>query len=349
MNFRLAQFALSVGTIMALIGLSYARGQAIEASTVWQPYRDAGAGQPAIMEQSPVVWPSESGGAFPEEALIAPEAMATATCAPMTACLLDPHDPALWRWRILPSGVIWQSYWAGAKESRLSGTWFGGSDDALLDVTLGGRVSVLRYGTDGPGRPHGFELQMEGAGMPRLNLNHNWDLESADFRFGLPLVYGNDRWQTKFSYYHLSSHMGDEFAIRNGGGVALAKRINFSRDTLVLGGAFFPRPAWRIYGEVGWAFYADEQTDPWEFQVGVDVARPGPTGIAGTPFFAVNGHLRQEHNFGGNFVAQAGWLWRGESTHILRTGFHYFNGKSNQFEFANRFEQQIGGGLWYDY
>ena len=51
----------------------------------------------------------------------------------------------------------------------------------------------------------------------------------------------------------------------------------------------------------------------------------------------------------GNVVLEAGWLWRGNSTGTLRTGFHYFNGKSNQFQFFDNFEEQIGGGVWYDF
>ena len=45
----------------------------------------------------------------------------------------------------------------------------------------------------------------------------------------------------------------------------------------------------------------------------------------------------------------AGWLWRGNTSQTLRIGFHYYNGKSNQFEFFDQFEEQIGGGLWYDF
>ncbi len=217
-----------------------------------------------------------------------------------------------------------------------------------MDVTLGGRASLLRYGTDGPGRPQGLELQMEGAGLPRLNFDENWDLDATDFRFGLPLAYGRDLWQAKFGYYHLSSHMGDEFAIRNGGQAALDDRINFSRDCLVLGLSYYPWPVCRLYSEMGWAFHYDV-TQPWEFQFGVDLAQPGPTGAFGTPFVAVNGHIREELDYGGNVVFQAGWLWRGASTRTVRLGFHYFNGKSNQFEFFDRFEQQIGGGVWYDF
>jgi hypothetical protein len=274
--------------------------------------------------------------------------------APMTAMpvMMEgaggvPTGPSAWQWRLLPEGVVWQSYLAGAHEPRIAGIVFADQHGtALLDVPLGGRASLVRYGTEGIGRPLGAELQIEGAAFPRLNLDENWDLDATDFRFGLPLVYGEERWEAKFSYYHLSSHMGDEFAIRE---MALAERINYSRDALVAALAYYPLPAWRWYAEAGWSFHYDEGAEPWEFQFGVDVAQPGPTGWAGTPFFAINGHLREEHDFGGNVVFQAGWLWRGNSTRLMRVGFHYYNGKTNQLEFFDQFEEQIGGGLWYDF
>ncbi|RIK77626.1 MAG: DUF1207 domain-containing protein [Planctomycetota bacterium] len=263
------------------------------------------------------------------------------------ALAAPPGDPNFWQWRFLPEGVVWQSYWAGAREPRIAGVVFRdeNADADFFDVTLGGRASILRYGTDGPGRPEGVELQIEGAGFPRLNLNENWDLDAVDFRFGVPLAYGREKWQAKFSYYHLSSHLGDELAIRE---MALSERINYSRDALALGFALFPLPTWRWYAEADWAFHYDESR-PWAFQFGVDVAEPGPTGPVGTPFVAVNGHIREELDYGGNVVFQAGWLWRGNNARLLRLGFHYFNGKSNQFEFVDNFEQQIGGGLWYDF
>jgi len=256
-----------------------------------------------------------------------------------------------WSWQVLPADVLWQSYWAGAKESRISSVVFEepGNNVSLMDVSLGGRAAILRHGTAGPaasGRIEGWELQIEGAGMLRLNLDENWDLEAVDFRFGVPLVYGRDQWQWKFAYYHLSAHLGDERIIRTG---SVAERINYSRDALVVAFSYFPLPAWRWYAEAEWAFYADAGAKPWAFQFGLDFAQPGPTNMRGTPFLALNGHLRQEVDFGGNLVVQTGWLWRGQSNRVLRAGLHYQNGKSNQFTFFNQFEQQVGLGLWYDY
>jgi len=337
-----------------------------ESAQVWQPYRRvaptaAPNASPAqyLFEAPYVATPpqmsSQAEGNRPGEACCTDPFSVSGNPLPMVfdSRFVDPalvpvSGPEQWDWHVLPGDVIWHSYWAGAKEPRISGVTFNEANGnvSLLDVTLGGRTSLFRYGTVNQGRPEGWELQLEGASLLRLNLDSNWDLEAVDFRFGLPIIYGRGKSQWKFSYYHLSSHLGDERIIRT---MSTASRINFSRDTFVLGYSYFPRPAWRWYAEAGWAFHADEGTDPWEFQFGLDYAQPGPTGSRGTPFVAINAHLRQEVNFGGNLVTQAGWLWRGQSGHVMRTGLHYFNGKSNQFEFVNQFEQQIGVGLWYDY
>ena len=251
-------------------------------------------------------------------------------------------------WQVLPEGIIYPSYMAGAHEPRMSGVPYWGKDSVrFLDVTLGGRIGLLRKGTVHPLWGNGWQIDFEGAAFPRLNLDEDWDMESTDFRAGIPLTYGCGNWQAKFAYYHLSSHLGDEFAIRNPG--SLADRINYSRDALVLGYSYYATPAARWYTEAGWAFHNDGGSQPWEFQFGLDYSPPGPTGVCGVPFFAVNGHLREELNYGGNLVVQTGWLWRGVSGHTFRTGLHYSNGKSSQYQFFDQFEQQIGLGVWSDF
>ena len=347
-----------VAVLAAFVAAPGAFAQSVDpAPSTWQPYRDdtglpsvvgglgneLGGVEPAQMITSEPMVACPETAIFPQPVFAAPPYDMSYMSQPMAA---SPSDPAFWHWRLLPDGVIWQSYWAGVHESRTSGVVFNEREGTnFIDVTLGGRASLLRYGTDGPGRPQGGELQIEGAAFPRLNLDENWDLDAVDFRFGLPLIYGRDKWQTKFSYYHLSSHLGDELIEREG---SADRRINYSRDALVFALSYYPLPAWRWYAEASWAFYSDF-AEPWEFQFGVDIAEPGPTGFAGTPFIAVNGHVREEVDYSGNVVFQAGWLWRGNSTRIMRLGFHYFNGKSSQFEFFDQFEEQIGGGLWYDY
>ena len=251
-----------------------------------------------------------------------------------------------WTWQLLPEGLIYRSYLAGGREPRIGSQWVHERDRGWLwDVTIGGRVGMLRYGTQDIAWPEGWQLDIEGAAFPRLNLEQDRDLDSVDFRFGVPLTFRQGPWEAKLSYYHLSSHLGDEYQITH----PTAQRTNFVRDALVLGGAVYPGPNLRLYAETGWAFYDDGGSRPWEFQFGADYSPAGATGARGTPFFAINGRLRQEVNYGGNLTVQTGWQWRGQTGRLLRTGFHYFNGKSDQYQFFNEHEEQIGMGLWYDY
>jgi hypothetical protein len=324
----------------------------VAASPAWQPFRTGEAAAWGTTWDAPPPPAAPSAPALVSWEAAGPPPTAWETGYPIdfgpaiVGERLAPDDPLLWQWRVLPAGVVYPSYMAGVKESRIGAQTFVADDMWLMDVTLGGRAAILRYGDNNAQRPQGWELAIEGAAFPRLNFDENWDLEAVDFRFGVPLTYGRDEFQFKFAYYHLSAHLGDELAIREN---LLSQRINYARDALVLGVSYRPLPAWRWYAETSWAFYYDEGALPWEFQFGLDLAQPGPTGSAGTPFAAINGHLREDVDFGGNLVVQAGWLWRGETTSTLRLGVHYFNGKTNQFEFYDQFEQQIGAGLWYDF
>lgn len=251
-----------------------------------------------------------------------------------------------WSWQILPDGLIYSAYLANPKESRLGTQLFSTSDGRFLwDSMLGGHMGLLRYGTTDTIWPQGWQFDVEGGAFVRLNPDVERDLEAADFRIGAPITYGYGRHRFKFSYYHLSSHVGDEFLLKNPGFV----RQNFVRETFILGYSIYASDNLRLYAEAGWAFMFDVSR-PWEFQFGLDWAPSRPTGIRGAPFFAVHGHLREELNFSGNLTVQTGWAWRGsKSGHLLRLGLHYYDGLSDQYSFYQVYEQQLGGGLWYDF
>jgi hypothetical protein len=251
-----------------------------------------------------------------------------------------------YEWHLMPQGLIYRTYLAGAKESRFRSVWNNEQNDGnIWDITLGGNVGILRYGTRGDARPEGFQLGIEGAGLVRLDIDEDRDVDAADYRFGVPLTWGDAIHQVKFAYYHLSSHVGDEFLLKNLG----FNRLNYSRDVFVYGHSLYPRENWRVYGEIGYAVDCDV-CDPWEMQFGVDWSPSGRTGGWGAPFAAFNGHLREEVNFGGNFAVQAGWAWRrSPASGLFRLGVEHYNGKDDQFSFFDESVQKTGFGIWYDY
>jgi hypothetical protein len=263
--------------------------------------------------------------------------------------LMDEYvaDPRSWRW--LPEGLIYHSYWAGVHEPRLALVTFYESSDSrtLWDATLGGRVGILQYGDGNPWSPSGFQIDFYGAAIARLDTENEQDLDSTDYVFGLPLTWGDEQTQYKVGYAHISSHLGDEYAISHPG--SLAQRINYVRDAFEFGASYYIIPAWRTYGELEWAFHRSGGAEPIHFEFGTEVSQPGPTGGRFIPFMALNARLRQEHDFGGDLALQAGWLRRNTLGHTLRFGGHFYSGKSSQSQFFRTSEEQLGLGIWYDF
>lgn len=251
-----------------------------------------------------------------------------------------------WTWQILPTGTIFHAYWASNREARIGCQFVDRVGEApVWDIALGGRIGLLRYGTEDATWPEGWQIDLEGAAFPRLTLDYWRDLVAVDFKFGVPISFRQGPWEAKLAYYHLCAHLGDEYWEKHPD----FERINYVRDAFTLAGAVYPHPDIRLYAEVGYAFYVAGGSLPWECQFGADCGTTRPTGIRGAPFFAINGRLRQEVDWGGNLTVQAGWMWRGVSGHTLRGGFYFSEGMSDQYEFFQTHEQLIGGGLWADF
>lgn len=257
------------------------------------------------------------------------------------------YPPPMFESRFLPEGFIYPSYLAGRKEPRMQ-TLFTHEDGYgwLWDITLGGRVPMYRYGTAGPIAPEGFQIDIEGAAMLRLDFERDRQLAATDYRAGLPLTYGTKHWQYKFAYYHISSHLGDNYLLDG-----FREKKRYVRDELVVGLAWRPIEPVRIYGEVGWAFHVGDTTKPWEFQLGAEyspVYRP-QTAKTGTPFAAVHGHLFEELDFGGYLNLQIGWQWRSRQNARFRFGVEFYDGCDDQFQFHALHQRKYGVGLWYDF
>ncbi|MGL6194740.1 MAG: DUF1207 domain-containing protein [Thermoguttaceae bacterium] len=249
--------------------------------------------------------------------------------------------------QILPSGLIYPSYLAGPRESRLASVWNHERDHGWMwDAVAGGRAGILRYGTKSSISPEGFQLDVEGAGKVRIDYEHDLDLLAADFRAGIPLTFGSKKVQYKVGYYHVSSHLGDEYMVRHN----TFQRVNYVRDSVVMGISLRMGNSVRLYCETAWAFFCGEKTKPWEFQFGAEYSSRYPVGqLRGSPYAAINAHLFQELDFSGNLNVQVGWQWRGANEHLFRLGFQYFCGSSDQFQFNDNYESKIGFGAWYDF
>lgn len=249
-------------------------------------------------------------------------------------------------WQVLPAGLMYKSYLAGEKEPRFQAVWLSEKQRGLVwETQLGGRVGLIRYGTSDVVNPEGWQLDIEGGAQARVLPKDESDLEAVDFRFGILSTWRFGSNAFKAGYYHLSSHLGDEFLLKNTG----FERLNYVRDSVIAGWMHDLTPDWQIYGEIAYAFGHEDGALPLELQYGVQYS-PLVFGLHGAPYLGVNGHTREDENWATGLNTVAGWQWRGEQTnHTFRVGFQYYTGPSLQWSFVGVRETLIGGGMWFDY
>ncbi len=253
-----------------------------------------------------------------------------------------------WQWQVLPTGMMFPSYLAGRKEPRLGCVFTDDLDyGGLWDIQLGGRIPLLRFGTKNAVQPEGWQIEVEGAALLRLDFERGRELAGTDFRAGIFLVRGYKKWQFKFGNYHISSHLGDQYILDH----FRLPRIQYTRDELVFGAAYRPIPAVRIYGEAGAAYKTGATTDPIELQFGVEYSAPytHEDNLKGSPFAAIHGHLFQELEYSGYLNLQAGWQWRGPSNDLFRLGIEFYTGCDDQYQFHYYYQKKLGFLVAFDF
>lgn len=249
---------------------------------------------------------------------------------------------------VMPEGLLFQPYSAAPHEPGMNSVlkYDLSKDEWRWDSTLGGRVGIYRQNYPLLLALDAWQIDVEGASIYRLNPELDMDVESYDVRFGVLWAGRRDQLAFKFGYFHLSSHLGDELLFHD----PTVERIHFVRESLVFGTSLQATPKWRLYGEAAWAFAVRGGAKPMHFQFGTEYLAIPFSPRRGAPFTSVNLQLRQESNYAAGVTIMSGWQWTGaKSARTLRLGAHYFNGPSNQYAFFNRFDNQVGAGLWLDF
>ncbi len=249
--------------------------------------------------------------------------------------------------QVLPKGLLYRSYIAGEKEPRFNAIWLNESRRGLVwETQLGGRVGLLGYTNFDEANPRAWQLDLEGGAQARVDPQQQSDLEAVDYRFGFLSTWRFGRNAYKAGYYHLSSHIGDEYLLRNPG----FQRLNYVRDSAIVGMTHSLTDDMQIYGEVAYAAGHEDGAEPLELQYGYQYTPLRAYGLKGAPYFGINGHTRQDFHWITSVNTVAGWQWRGEeSNHLFRLGLQYYSGPALQWQFAGRNETLCGAGMWFDY
>lgn len=250
--------------------------------------------------------------------------------------------------QVLPSSLLYRSYIAAPHEPRFSSAvlFDPSSSSSRWDASLGSRVGLYRRNRPARMDLDAWQIDIEGAAMVRLDPQEKMDLEAADYRFGLLWTGQRDNVSYKFGYFHTSSHVGDEFLIKN----PTFQRINYVKESLIFGTSVQATEEWRMYGELAYGVIATGGAKPFQLQLGTEYAKQALRPTLGAPFVALNVEMRQEVDFTPGLSILTGWQWRNpETAKAFRVGLQFFNGPSNQYSFYQQYDSQIGFGVWYDF
>ncbi len=323
-------------------------GPALDEYERGDPQCDAGsdlarAASLAALDEEEAVELAESLDAAAEQGPGASEgSFAPPVMQPVSAVGVEFTDSP-WTWQILPDGILYRTYLAGEKEPRFAATWLHQQGRGWIwETALGGRVGLVRYGTPGAVGAEGWQLDLEGGALTRLDWENHTDVDATDYRIGFPLTYRRGNWGVRVGYTHLSSHIGDEFILTHPGAV----HRNYVRDSVFVGLAYYYEDM-RLYAEVAVAPGAQGGAEPLEVQAGAEYS---PLCFGWAPFAAVNMHYREEFSTSASVNIEAGCQYRSYiSNRLFRVGVQHYNGNSLQYSFFDQYEQLTGFGMWFDF
>lgn len=169
------------------------------------------------------------------------------------------------------------------------------------------------------------------------------DLVNSDFLAGLTFTHHAGDFTTLVRIYHQSSHLGDEYLLRN-----RVDRVNLSFEVLDLLVAFEPAQWLRIYGGGGVIVHREPALDRGILQTGIELSMP--EALAGgylRPVVSSDLQFREESDWKIDASVRAGvqlehpFLRRSK----LRILAEFYTGRSPNGQFYDRRIKTIGLGI----
>jgi hypothetical protein len=121
------------------------------------------------------------------------------------------------------------------------------SDDGDMDigsVGISDVFGILRLGGSKPG--NGFQISLAGSVFAQFDLNTStYDLINADYSIGVPIAIRASAFSMRLRLYHQSSHLGDEFLLRENNPTFKRENISFESAEMI---ASLDGGPLRVYG-----------------------------------------------------------------------------------------------------
>ena len=174
------------------------------------------------------------------------------------------------------------------------------------------------------------------------------DLINADYFVGLFNTYKVGDFAAMGRVFHQSSHLGDEFLLRD----TNTNRVNLSYEQVDLKLSYHFLDMFRIYAGGGYLFDQEpSDLDPWSVQYGLEFRSPWPGPTARVrPIAAVDIQNREENGWHADVSARAGLQFEGvipgRHFQIL---LEYFRGHSPNGQFYREKVDYLGLGVHFHF
>lgn len=200
--------------------------------------------------------------------------------------------------------------------------------------------------------PHGragqCQVGLEGAVISLFDMDEpSRDLVNTDFYVGLPFIYRNGNFSFLGRFFHQSSHLGDEFLLRD----RTDERVNLSYEGLT--GLFSYElerglPGLRLYGGPGVLVrHKPRELTPWILQTGVEYRGPIVADGWLSPLAALDVQFGRTEEFRPRYSGRIGFqLERCEFLHRkLQVFFEVYKGSFTHGQLYEYNVRGIGLGL----
>jgi hypothetical protein len=171
------------------------------------------------------------------------------------------------------------------------------------------------------------------------------DLINADYWVGFPITYRKERMSGLLRIYHQSSHLGDEYILRN-----RVDRVNLSYEGIEAKISYDLKRWLRLYAGTGYLFRTEpEDLKPWSTQSGIELrGREISAFKVLTPVAGADFKSRQESNWNVDISLRVGVEFEVRTSRdiisMLQIMLEYFNGHSPNGQFYERPVEYIGIG-----
>ena len=214
--------------------------------------------------------------------------------------------------------------------------------DRRFDLKLG--TNLLLYQNEWANHP--WQLVLIAGFHGQFDNTHSQDNIGWDGIYGLHVSTRlNHELALRIGSKHISAHIGDEIIERTG-----RTRINYTREEVRIGLAWFVDNNSILYGEVGRAYDLRNKAlqKPWRVQLGGQY--DSPTKLWQTPlnwYVALDISSFEESDWNLNTTIQFG-LHRNSELDSWRAGFELYDGRSQLGEYFREQERYMSLGLWVD-